>query len=249
MFRYKKLFTAIRYGDIDTIFDLIQKRIDLSKQHKGTTPLIEAISHGGNPEIIRTLIQSGADYACDKDGSAPLYHAAWHGNVEVAKTLMKNFHVDVNAKNSFDMTALMAAASIGSTNMVKLLIERGADVNIKSIDGRTALMKAAEKGHVNVVQALLEAGANASLLDGKGQSAVTLAKDERIISMLLAHQEKQTGPTALTMTKDGNVRAMLLDHLRRQGSDSTQKLANNLDSDSIRTRLADYGASNEVGMR
>jgi ankyrin repeat protein len=49
---------------------------------------------------------------------------------------------------------------MGHTEIVQLLLEKGADVNAKDDDGRTALMLAAEKGHTEIVQLLLERGAN-----------------------------------------------------------------------------------------
>ncbi|MGC8923596.1 MAG: ankyrin repeat domain-containing protein [Candidatus Micrarchaeia archaeon] len=54
--------------------------------------------------------------------------------------------------------ALMYAARDGRTEIVKLLLEKGADVNAKDILGLTALRYAAENGHKDVVELLKKAG-------------------------------------------------------------------------------------------
>jgi ankyrin repeat protein len=51
------------------------------------------------------------------------------------------------------LTALQAAVEGGHTNLVKMLIEKGADVH-------AALRVAAEKGHTDLVRMLIEKGAD-----------------------------------------------------------------------------------------
>jgi ankyrin repeat protein len=58
------------------------------------------------------------------------------------------------------MTALMAASSRGHSELVQLLIKRGANVNLKHYSGTTALMSAAGSGDESTVKALLDAGAD-----------------------------------------------------------------------------------------
>lgn len=58
------------------------------------------------------------------------------------------------------LTALMIASRNGSTDVVKLLLEKGASINKTDRDGMTALMHAVEAGQLNVVKTLLENGAD-----------------------------------------------------------------------------------------
>ncbi len=78
---------------------------------------------------------------------------------------------DVNAKFRYGATALFKAAERGHTEVVKLLIERGADVNVKdTFYGATALYWAMQKGHTGVVRAILAKSAEDAgdvLLDGR----------------------------------------------------------------------------------
>ena len=47
----------------------------------------------------------------------------------------------------------------GHTEVVELLLEKGADVNAKTTDGVTAAAAAKWKGHTDIVQLLKKAGA------------------------------------------------------------------------------------------
>ncbi len=53
--------------------------------------------------------------------------------------------VDVNAADTYGLTALMLRATDGNTSAVKLLLDRGAKVNLKDNEGNSALMHVAER--------------------------------------------------------------------------------------------------------
>ena len=73
---------------------------------------------------------------------------------------------DVNKTISGDMCLIHLFAQFGSTNYLKLLIERGADVNkIACEEGFTALTQAVRFGDCDMVRFLLNAGADPTLLD------------------------------------------------------------------------------------
>jgi len=50
-------------------------------------------------------------------------------------------------------------AKEGHTEVVKLLLEKGAEVNARANNGFTALGEAKKKGHIDIVQLLEKAGA------------------------------------------------------------------------------------------
>ncbi|KAI9777384.1 MAG: hypothetical protein M1839_008897 [Geoglossum umbratile] len=60
---------------------------------------------------------------------------------------------------------LQIAASFGLTEVVQLLLQRGADVDARDNSGGTPLYRAAENGHDAVVRLLLENGANVDMKD------------------------------------------------------------------------------------
>ncbi|MGH7599621.1 MAG: ankyrin repeat domain-containing protein [bacterium] len=84
--------------------------------------------------------------------------AAQEGDVQALKALL-DASVNVNAKGSSGMTALMHAAKNNYVDSIKALLEAGADVNAANEFGRTALKMAGEKGYVEAVNLLQKAGA------------------------------------------------------------------------------------------
>lgn len=103
----------------------------------------------------------------------PLLYAAAFGTADAVKLLI-DLHADVNAKNSFDATALIWGAT--DVRKVRLLLDAGANVNAATKQGRTALMVASAcDGCAEIVRLLLEKGADAKAKDGRGTTPLTLA--------------------------------------------------------------------------
>jgi uncharacterized protein len=61
---------------------------------------------------------------------------------------------------AYGLTPLISAAGAGNTNVVALLLSKGANPNAPSAIGWTALMAAAWNGHAECVRMLLEHGAD-----------------------------------------------------------------------------------------
>lgn len=70
--------------------------------------------------------------------------------------------MNVNARNDYGHTALMAAASMGLREMVQFLISKGAEINVTCLHNHTALNYAESEGYAEIAKILLDAGATAN---------------------------------------------------------------------------------------
>ena len=85
----------------------------------------------------------------------PLYRAARRGDITTFRPLLEN-----KTKAEIDEEkVLVAAACGGNSEIVNLLIEKGADVNVLEGTGWTPLFAATVCGHANIVRILIDAGA------------------------------------------------------------------------------------------
>ncbi len=81
------------------------------------------------------------------------------GNIE-RMTEMLDAGLDPNIEHPNDTCGALVFAIIGGqTEMVRLLIDRGADVNDECSDGKSALGWAKQQGNQEITRILQEAGA------------------------------------------------------------------------------------------
>jgi outer membrane protein assembly factor BamB len=94
-------------------------------------------------------------------GPEDLWDAARQGDARRVEAVLKA-GVDVNAGNSYGVTALALAAGKGHLAVVKTLLRRRANVNVTdSFYKVTPLTWAVMRGHADVTRALIEGGADA----------------------------------------------------------------------------------------
>ena len=99
----------------------------------------------GNTELVRSLIEQGANIEAHAvDDWTPLTAASRGGHVEVVKILLKS-HANINAVEGGGNTALFWAVFNGHTEVVKVLLQHGADTAKKAENGRLPVDVASEK--------------------------------------------------------------------------------------------------------
>ena len=126
-------------SDLDKVMFLVGKGADVNAQSKqGRTALLIAAGYEGGSEIVKFLLDHGAN-ASVRDGSrsTPLLEATEANDTASIKLLLEK-NVDVNQGGSFKgigadgITPLMDAASQGNVEVVRLLLAKGANVNAVS---------------------------------------------------------------------------------------------------------------------
>ena len=135
-------------------------------------------SQGGHVEIVRLLLEAGADKNLqDGNGRTALILASEWDHVEIVCLLLEA-GADVNLQNGNGWTALMKASFGGHLEILRLLLDAGADKNLRDGEtGMTALMHAfcffrVVPFHAEIVRLLLEAGAEMNLQDRNGTTAL-----------------------------------------------------------------------------
>lgn len=146
------LLTACRMGpsspaadaasrhDFAAIQAMLANGLDLN-QHDGTgyTPLIAA-ARAGDAEMLRFLVERGADPNLSDQavsGWSPLLHAV-HVHQLGSVAALIDAGADPNRLSGDGITPLMMAAGYGHTDMVQLLLRRGANPRIADRHGATA---------------------------------------------------------------------------------------------------------------
>ncbi len=176
----------------------------------GLTPLLFA-AREGCIECLRVLLDGGADIdLADPDGTTPLVFALLNRNWEAAKFLIEA-GADVNLWDLYGQTPLYVTVdmntlpvgrrvelpsmdAISGTDIVRLLLERGANPNAQLklrpkyrnipndryrdpliVWGTTPLLRAAKAGDLPVVKLLLQHGALANLANSIGETPLMVA--------------------------------------------------------------------------
>ena len=138
--------------------------------------------------------------------STELQQAIGRGDLAGVRALLAEC-TDVDERDTYGETALIAAAHTGHKGIVQTFLDAGSNVNAENPYGRTALMAAASRGNPDIVQSLLAAGADVNRKDHQGHTALILAAmigHPSIAQVLLAngadpHVETERGKTALSL--------------------------------------------------
>jgi ankyrin repeat protein len=89
----------------------------------------------------------------------PIHYAAETGDLAKVHAILDENPREIGARGSLAMTPLMLAALEGHTDVVKLLLDKGAPVNETNEYKVPPLFMAAGAGHIDIVKLLLDKGA------------------------------------------------------------------------------------------
>jgi hypothetical protein len=151
---------AIKRNDLDAL-----ARLSSDATNDEISVLLNDAIEDMNVDAVKYLLtrcvdQSQINYAehmlIIEVDSAHLYDDSAHRNDRVQKIaiLLCDHKADINASGYAEQTLLMAASENGLTDLVKLLVSRGAKVDLKNENGETAAALAAKKGYNEIVDVL-----------------------------------------------------------------------------------------------
>jgi len=171
--------------------------------------------------IVLLALSVMSNMAFGQNSKADLNDKFWEavrqGDLALVTSLLDQ-GAEVNAKFRYGATALFKAAERGHTEIVKLLLARGADVTVKdTFYGATAMSWALDNDHVEAVRALLEkdSGSVGDVL----MTGVREGKDA-YVEMALAKGglKPETLTSALATALNDKEKTAIAERLRKAGA-------------------------------
>ena len=123
-----------------------------SNQIRAIVPPADRDPIGAQDKVVAALIEHGFEI------TTPLIAATGNGAC-LASALDEGWDIE-DREDRYGKTALIVAAEIGRTNIVRLLLARGAEVNARDQWLETALHYASLNGNFEIVKMLIAAGAD-----------------------------------------------------------------------------------------
>ncbi|WP_379560637.1 ankyrin repeat domain-containing protein [Psychromarinibacter halotolerans] len=154
------LIAAAKEGDRDAVLNALEAGRD-GPASLGR-PLFFAAQRG-HAEVVRLLLEHGADPNTSFTFGSPLHTAARANDTAVVALILEHGGDPNLPAGDFDQSPLHEAADRGATEVVRILIAGGADVNFRNDKGQPAIHDAAASGHQNVVELLRGFGAKPDL--------------------------------------------------------------------------------------
>lgn len=151
----RPIVRAAEAGDLASVRALLAAGVSVfDPEHDGWTAL-HAAAVRRHPEVVRELLQSGAEVDVLSDGFTPLLNAAGPGDASSVTLLIEaGANVDY-AHPLFEWTPLSRAADYANADVLEVLLRAGADPN-----SGDPVVAAAEVGCLRCVELLAAAGAD-----------------------------------------------------------------------------------------
>ncbi|KAJ5372585.1 hypothetical protein N7517_004591 [Penicillium concentricum] len=112
--------------------------------------------------------------------------ASYLGLKQVVEHILSEEHIDVNSENESSASALSAACSAGQSDVVTLLLSKGANCNSRHIRYGTALHIALLSRQQDIVPILLKNGADVNSKGGESGTALYIATTSNYPNIVLA---------------------------------------------------------------
>ncbi len=185
----------IAEGNIELIEFALENKSgieDINEQDDyGSTYLIFA-SQLGNFDVIKTLIEHGADVnIVNGYKNTALMHAVEKNNADIVQLLLEN-KADMEVKNRNGYTALMIAIEKSSYESAQLLLQNKADMTASDHSDFTPLMLTAFHNTPEIAKLLLDFGADPRSENEHGKSAFDIAimSSSQVLKVIKEYENK-----------------------------------------------------------
>lgn len=178
------LLSAIKNNDVITVHALLEFGANPNFVMPGSvSPLSCAINRGSKYEVIKQLLQHGADpkelLESEKMTTA-LHYAVIESDYDYVREILEKCKRDdavlnINIRDAQGKTALHYATINGDVEMMKLLLEAGANPDIQDNQLKTPLHYAAISKNEESIRNLLSHKANSNIQDSDGNTGLHYA--------------------------------------------------------------------------
>ena len=174
------LIAAAKAGDLILVRSLLlEQGVDKSETTNiGRTAMWHAAKNG-HLEIVRLLLEQGADKELGGPDMTPLRVASAMGHLLVVQLLLEQ-GADIEKADSFGRTALFSASTRGHSDVVRYLLEQGANRDKTNIVGWTPLHWAAFLSHLETAKLLMIYGADLDARTIGGELPINYAHTDEI---------------------------------------------------------------------
>ncbi|KAF1323579.1 Tkl protein kinase, partial [Globisporangium splendens] len=172
------LSEAVDHGFVDIVKLLLDHEDAIDKQKSDRETALAEAAANGNVDIVRLLLDRGtAVDLCDKDGDTPLHKAVMRSYCVMVRNALldpeSTIHCDLDYNEPEE---LLRMTDEDYTDIVRLLLDRGAAVNLGNNVGDTPLHNAAAStDSIGMVRELLDYGASIDQQNNDGWSALNTA--------------------------------------------------------------------------
>ncbi len=152
-----KVFTAIRENNLKVVKQFLLNGNNINKYYSSKQyTLLHYSIKNDKPEIVRFLLNEGANIEQSYKGQTPLMFAVKMQHMKIADILIDH-GANVNTLNDDQESALIYCARYGNLEILKFLIANGANTNIRDVNGHTAIdyaLKYENKAVANYLKSL-----------------------------------------------------------------------------------------------
>ncbi|XP_014897665.1 ankyrin repeat and death domain-containing protein 1A isoform X4 [Poecilia latipinna] len=183
---------------------LLQRRVKVDQKDKYGMAPIHLAAWFGSLEILKLLVQAGAEQKVEnEEGLNIMQCAAINNHTEIVEYIINDMQMkELNKEDQSGHLPFALAAEHGSIEMLKMLMEPYNMATMKpNKRGDTPLHLAARNGHLDAVQLLLQSFDTRDEVNMDGETALYQAADNSQEECVLALLDAGCDPNILTVAK------------------------------------------------